>query len=239
MKQSSPARSLFKTVGHQPKIALSPTTIGVAYYDKGNFDRAIADFNDAIRVDPECAPAYNNRGVAFYDKGDFDRAIADCSDAIQLDPKYALAYRTRGLAYFYGGKLSKALADVSQASALDPKEAYSALWVDIVGKRNNVASRLPQAISQIDMTAWPAPVIRMYLGQMTPAAVLDAANDPDAAKKKGQVCEANFYSGELALRNGTKDKATRLFRLAASDCPKDFDEWADANQELKALGVAP
>jgi hypothetical protein len=59
---------------------------------------------------------------------------------------------------------------------------------------------LSQAISQIDMTAWPAPVIRLFLGQMTPTAVLAAAADPDAGKKKGQVCEANFYSGELARR---------------------------------------
>ena len=88
------------------------------------------------------------------------------------------------------------------------------------------------------MTAWPAPVIRMFLGQMTPAAVLAAADDPDATKKKGQVCEANFYSGEWALRHGAKDEAARLFRLAASDCPKDFNEWSAANAELKALGAA-
>ena len=89
------------------------------------------------------------------------------------------------------------------------------------------------------MTAWPAPVIRMFLGQMTPAAALAAADDPDATKKKGQVCEANFYSGELALRQGAKDDAARLFRLAASDCPHDFTEWPAANAELKALGAAP
>ena len=130
------------------------------------------------------------------------------------------------------------MADVNQASELDPKDAYSALWVDIVGQRNNVPSRLSQAIAKIDMTAWPAPVIRMFLGQMTPAAVLAAADDPNSTKKAGQVCEANFYTGELALRKGTKDEATRLFRLAATNCPKAFDEWFPANAEFKALGVA-
>jgi lipoprotein NlpI len=131
------------------------------------------------------------------------------------------------------------LADVSQASELDPKNAYIALWVDIVGQHNNVPSRLSQAISTIDMTAWPAPVIRMFLGQTTPAAVLAAADDSDATKKKGHLCEANFYSGELALRQGAKDEAARLFGLAASDCPLDSDEWGDANAELKVLGLKP
>ena len=79
----------------------------------------------------------------------------------------------------------------------------------------------------------------MFLGQMPPAAVLAAADDPDDKAKKGQVCEANFYSGELALRQGAKDDAARLFRLAAGDCPKTFGESFAANAELKALGAAP
>ena len=222
-----------------PKFALAYNNRGSAFNAEGDFGRAIADYSAAIRLDPKYAAAYNNRGNAYSAQGEFGRAIADCSDAIRLDPKYALAYRTRGIAYFYSGDLAKALADVSQASKLDPKEAYSALWLDIVEKRDNAASSLAQAIAQIDMTAWPAPIIRMFLGQLTPAAVLAAANDPDAAKKKGQVCEANFYAGELALRASARDEAIRLFRLASRDCPKYFDEWGAANHELKALGAAP
>ena len=91
----------------------------------------------------------------------------------------------------------------------------------------------------------PATTLRGFLrraiviDQMTHAAVLAAADDPDPARKRGQVCEANFYSGELSLANGLKDEATRLFRLAASDCPHGFLEWDAANAELKALGVVP
>ena len=54
-----------------------------------------------------------------------------------------------------------------------------------------------------------------------------------------RALEANFYIGELSLTKGLKDEATRLFRLAASDCPHDFNEWDAANAELKALGVVP
>jgi lipoprotein NlpI len=123
---------------------------------------------------------------------------------------------------------------------LTPSTPYYALWLDIVEKRSGLASRLPQAVSQIDMTKWPAPVIRLFLGQITPAAVLAAADDPDAETRKGQVCEANFYSGELALQHGSKDEAERLFRLAATDCPGDeFVERPAANAEVKALARSP
>jgi lipoprotein NlpI len=137
------------------------------------------------------------------------------------------------------GSIEKALADFNQASTLGPKDAYLALWVDIVSRRNNLPSRLAQASSRIDMTVWPAPVVRLFMDQMTPAAVLAAADDPDAARKKSQVCDAFFFSGELSLTRGSKDEATRLFRLAASECPHSFNAWDAANAELKALGAAP
>jgi lipoprotein NlpI len=124
-----------------------------------------------------------------------------------------------------------------QATELDPKDAYAALWLDIANKRSNLPSRLAQQIAHIDMSKWPAPVIRLFLGQMTSQATLAAADDANASTKKGRVCEANFYSGELALQHGAKDQATRLFRLAASGCPRGFIEFIAANAELKALGV--
>jgi len=76
-------------------------------------------------------------------------------------------------------------------------------------------------------------------GELSAAEVLAAAADPDATKNRGQMCEANFYTGELALQNGIKDEAARLFRLAAADCPKTFDEFSAANAELKTLGMRP
>jgi lipoprotein NlpI len=212
---------------------------GSAYHDKGDNDRAIADYNEAIRLDPKHARAFIGRGIAFSDKGDNDRAIADYNEAIRLDAKFSLAYFARGRSNLFAGSVEKALADFNQASAHAPGDAYVALWVDFVSRRNNLPSRLAQTSSRIDMTVWPAPVIRLFMDQTTPAAVLAAADDPDATRKKGQVCEANFYSGELSLTKGLKDEATRLFRLAASDCPHGFNEWDAANAELKALGVVP
>jgi len=212
---------------------------GLAYRDKGDLDRAIADFNEAIRLEPKFAVAFNSRGFTYDRKGERDRAIADYTEAIRLDPKFAVAFRNRGRAYLYAGALPKALADFSQSSELDPKNGYAALWLDIIGKRSNLPSRLQQATEKIDMTKWPAPVIHVFLGQLTPEALLAAADNHDPKTEKGQVCEANFYSGELALQQGKKDEAARLFKLAANDCPKGLIEWAAASAELMALGVAP
>jgi len=113
------------------------------------------------------------------------------------------------------------------------------LWTDIVRQRSHLPSRLTQTTAKVDMKVWPAPVIQMFMDQITPATLLAAADDPDPTKKKSRVCEANFYSAELSLAKGLKDDATRLFRLAASDCPPSADERDAANAELKALGAVP
>jgi lipoprotein NlpI len=213
-------------------------SVGIAYNPEGERNRATHHI-EMIRLEPEGPAAHRESAVKRRAESDLDRVIAHYDEIITLDPKDDEAYFRRGIANFYAGSLLQAFSDLSQASNLDPKYGYYALWLDILDKRNNVVTCLPQAISQIDMTKWPAPVIRLFLGQTTPTIVLAAADDPDANTKSGQVCEADFYSGEFTLRRSAKEEAVRLFRLAAANCPRDFVERPAAYAELRALGVNP
>jgi lipoprotein NlpI len=220
-----------------PKYPAAFINRGNVYIRKGNFDRSIADLDQAISLDPEDAKAFYNRGLAYRAKGNLDRAFADYDQAIELNPKFDAAYLNRGITNLYAGSPPKALADLNQAAAIDPKYGYTFLWLEIAGRRSNLTSRLSQATAQINMTEWPAPVIRLFLGRMTPEAVVAAADKPDAGKKRAQICEANFYSGELAHSQGKTGDATRLLQLAADACPKDGPEWVAAGFELKAIGA--
>ena len=94
---------------------------GNIWFHRGDFDRAIADYNQAIQLDPKYGVAYTNRGSALGSKGNFDRAIADFDQAIQLDPKDADAYYSRGRAWSGKGDLDRAIADYNQAIQLNPK----------------------------------------------------------------------------------------------------------------------
>jgi tetratricopeptide (TPR) repeat protein len=62
---------------------------GNSYVGKGEYDRAIADYDEVIGLDPKYASAYNGRGFAYHSRGDDERAIADYDEAIRLDPKSA------------------------------------------------------------------------------------------------------------------------------------------------------
>jgi tetratricopeptide (TPR) repeat protein len=103
-------------------LAWAYTNRGNRYREKGDNDRAIADLNQAIALDPKVAKAYNNRGLAYAAKGDNDRAIADLNQAIALDPKYAIAYYNRGFAWEKKNDLQKALADFKKFTELDPAD---------------------------------------------------------------------------------------------------------------------
>ena len=60
--------------------------------NKKNYERAITDFNEAIRLDANDPQGYTCRGGAYLEKKDYDRAIIDFNKAIGLDAKDALAY---------------------------------------------------------------------------------------------------------------------------------------------------
>jgi tetratricopeptide (TPR) repeat protein len=97
---------------------------GNAFYNKRDYDRAIADYTQAIQLDPKLVKGYINRGLVFANKGDNDRAIADLNQATQLDPKSALAYINRGNSFINKGDTDSAIADFNQAIQLDPKSAH-------------------------------------------------------------------------------------------------------------------
>ncbi|MGZ3361542.1 MAG: tetratricopeptide repeat protein [Xanthobacteraceae bacterium] len=100
---------------------------GATYVERSDLDRAIADFSEAIRLDPRSALAYNNRGRAYREKGDDNRAIADLNEAIKLDPKLARPYYNRGQAYNNVGDLNRAMADYNEAIRLDPTSPFGYL----------------------------------------------------------------------------------------------------------------
>jgi tetratricopeptide (TPR) repeat protein len=68
---------------------------GTMFYEKGFRDRAIGDFDAAIRLTPDFANAYHARGMAYEDNGMFDRALRDYGNAVRLEPDFALALNSR------------------------------------------------------------------------------------------------------------------------------------------------
>jgi tetratricopeptide (TPR) repeat protein len=104
---------------------------GVVHWKRGDHDRGIADFSEAIALDPVDLSswyAYFYRGEVYTDKKDYHRAIADYSEAIRLhplkhNPSYASFHTSRALAYLKAGKAAQGLPDAERSLQLRPDDA--------------------------------------------------------------------------------------------------------------------
>jgi tetratricopeptide (TPR) repeat protein len=100
-----------------------------------DFDKAIADFAAAIRLNPRDPILYNYRGWAFYLKQEHDRAIADFNHAVRFDPEEAVYFHNRGLVWLAKKDTENAIADFTDAIRLAPGNAMAYLsrgraWAD-------------------------------------------------------------------------------------------------------------
>lgn len=109
-------------LGHKSKAELYCLR-GTGWAGKGNLDKALADHNTAITLDPNYALAYNNRGNDYYRKGDFARAKKDCDKSIELDPTSPLPWYNRGYIHFSQRSWASAASDWRQAIMLQPEYA--------------------------------------------------------------------------------------------------------------------
>ena len=101
-------------------LSLLYTNRGVEYEIKKDFEHAIADHDQAIKVDPKNFAAYMNRGNTYAAQANYERAIPDFDQAIKLNPKYAEAYFNRGMARRNHGDTAGAETDIAQAKDLQP-----------------------------------------------------------------------------------------------------------------------
>lgn len=101
--------------------------MAIEWFERGkkayNREEKIRCYNEAIRLKPDYADAFNNRGCELYLKGDRVGALLDYNEAIRLKFDLAAAFYNRGLALYDKGDLDRALQDLDQAIRLEPNHA--------------------------------------------------------------------------------------------------------------------
>jgi tetratricopeptide (TPR) repeat protein len=97
---------------------------GAAYAESGQYQLALGDYNEAIRLNPNDAVSFYNRGNLYgRDLGRYQSAIDDFSEAISLKPDYPEAYANRGISYASLGRYPQAIEDFTKAVYLKPDYA--------------------------------------------------------------------------------------------------------------------
>ena len=102
---------------NNPKLHIA---LGLAYWDRNDYPRALEAFQHAVKVGPRVAEAHNWLGVALSEKADLPGAISEFKQAVELDPKYGRAYTNLGAALAKSGDFTGAVTVFRKALALEP-----------------------------------------------------------------------------------------------------------------------
>jgi tetratricopeptide (TPR) repeat protein len=88
----------------------------IVYHQKGETEKAMADYTRMIAVNPQNPDGWNSRGNLYHELGEYDKAIADFTQCIPLSrPRYGAYWSNRGISYCDKGDLDAALADFNKS----------------------------------------------------------------------------------------------------------------------------
>jgi tetratricopeptide (TPR) repeat protein len=96
---------------------------GISYYERGQYDQAMSDYNKALGIDPGSAKACYKRGIICFKKGEYDQAISDYTKTLGINPRYPNAHYNRGHAYAANSQYDQAILDFSKTLEIDPRDA--------------------------------------------------------------------------------------------------------------------
>jgi tetratricopeptide (TPR) repeat protein len=190
---------------HSRAIALANR--GQAYQNRGDLDRAIVDFSEAIRIDPDFSNWRYARAVQYGNKGELDRAIADFSEAIRLRPNTAAYLNERGRAYEKIGDLANALIDFRTTLSLDPKTPDAGEAIRRVERKLAAIGKKPVTSAQ------QAPQVYRMMIQ----------SHPDAGGKCLNISSAEFAEGARLQMADCQPATGQIFTY-------------DQNAQLLAIG---
>jgi WD40 repeat protein/tetratricopeptide (TPR) repeat protein/tRNA A-37 threonylcarbamoyl transferase component Bud32 len=229
---------------------------GLAYYALNQNDKALADFDDAIRIEPVLRHlnaglngvwmVWFRRGQTYFRLGQMDKASADFSEVLKRNPNHGLSLYGRGQAYAEMGNLEKAAADF--AAALQRPGVPATVACDVAQARlqrndkSGYREGCAQALKRFGTTE--DPVLAANLA-WTFSLAPDSGVESDQALRLANLAisqNPNSYAAHLALgaalyRAGKYQQATERFtaamKLSKQPLPSAWLLLALAHQRLK------
>ena len=209
---------------------------GNVFKHKGKYEQAIADYDQAIALKPEDASAHVNRGLVNNLRQEYDRALRDFDIAVKLDYTMAKARTGRAQALFNSGYFIDSAKDFARALELEPNDPYTVLRLyDARGRMGKLSdAELKKNAARLDLSKWPGPVIKYYMGKMSLGHLRAAANKAYREDKDAEHCIVEFYVGEYIIVHNNRAGKKNLAK-ARNICPKTSFEWRAAHTELDRL----
>lgn len=213
---------------------------GTLYDSVGLSGLAQYDFNQAIRLKPDLAEAYNSMGVHYTQQMNFIQAYEAFDATLDINPDMEFAFLNRGIALYYGGRPDLAVRDFGTFYNKNASDPYRALWSYLASSKidkPNAMIELAKQRKNLDETNWATKLVDLYLETTTESELLSALISGVTSQQQltDRLCEAYFYLGKYHSERGNKGVASNYFKLALSTNVFEYVEHRYARLELNLL----
>jgi len=136
---------VFNLLASVDRYAEADNNFGVALEKAGRVPEAIAEYEQALRLNPGYPEAHYNLGNALLKTGQMNEAMQHWSEATRLKPDFAEAHYNLGVALMGMGRLPEAVEHLEQVLRIEPRyaETHNSLGVALMR-----LGRLPEAVEQ-------------------------------------------------------------------------------------------
>jgi serine/threonine protein kinase/Flp pilus assembly protein TadD len=219
-----------------PKSALAEAGLGSAYFleyrnspDPTLLEMSQTETNKAIKLDPDCAPAYVTLARIYATQGNNSLAMATAKKAMSIDSTNADAYRAIADVYYAEGHQAEAIENMQKAADLADKDWRFPMNL---GSYYQAAGRLTEAKEQFQRSAELAPDNPMAYSNLGHLEIqLDQLDDArkDIEHSLEIEPQANTYDelGWLAVEQGRYADAIAADQKAVKLDPADFNSWSE------------
>jgi len=101
------------------------TILGNAYSEFGEYDKALQEHQNAVKINPIFHKAWVNMGIVYRQTGDYERAESCYMKALEIEPDYPELYISLGALYIFKDEPYKAIEVLEKAIELDPQNAIA------------------------------------------------------------------------------------------------------------------
>lgn len=213
---------------------------GMLYDSVGLAGLARYDFDQAIKLKPDLAEAYNSMGIHLTQQGEFVQAYEMFDSTLEINPDYDFAFLNRGIALYYGGRPELATQDLHRFYARDESDPYRALWKYLADREvsaEQALQNLQQTRSKLKPDHWANMLVDLFLDKITERQLLSTLvkGVNSQSQLTDRLCEAYFYLGKYHGAKGNRGVASNYFKLALSTNVYEYVEHRYARLELNLL----
>ena len=194
-----------------------------AYGTLRDFDRAVADLDRSIELEPDAAGAYQTRGEMHFKAGHIRQSIADFDRFLELQPTRKPHHWQRGISYYYAREYAKGARQFELHKTVNPRDVENDVWHYLCKAKVSSPDEARAGLIEIagDGRPWAMTVYQMYQGKATTRQALAHADriGDTPAQRRNNLFYTHLYVGLYHESLGRAELALENIRIVVEKYP--------------------